>query len=601
MAHPALVLQPSLRGSSSSPGRTGSLWLPIIAAVTPEDDEAEADRRRAARERDRLELEIDRLRAALDERSAALARARETVAQLQADPLISIYRRARRLAGRLRRHLLGHRRPDPQGRHTMPSRRPVAAVRPDGFPVAETAAPTRRDASVPTGHDAGRGGDAGIGRSLRIALAGETAGIAALAEAFRRLRPDWSLVSTDLPSDVALIIGSKTLDRTMLTPVRFALDPPGRPEWLDDIEGVVTTGGDRPDELAAEIGRCGWAQDPGTLVTWIETELRRPRAAIHIGPPDWDRAENWGDLHFGRGLAAALRRQGWAVSLMVAAEAEHTRALAADLAIHVVGRRRPIPHPDKLNVLWIISHPDDARAAVCERHDVVFVASDPFAAALQDRVSVPVLPLHQATDPRRFFPEPGGPPHELLFVGNSRNRRRPVLDALADSARDLAVYGTNWRPEWLPPERLHGKWIANRDLHRYYAASAIVLNDHWPDMRDEGFLSNRLYDALASGAFVLSDEVPGIAAEFDRGVATWTDAASLRAAVERFLADPQGRAEIAERGRRAVLARHTFDHRASTLLDALAPLARARGTRWPEPGANPPSIADRAQKPWSPA
>ena len=42
-------------------------------------------------------------------------------------------------------------------------------------------------------------------------------------------------------------------------------------------------------------------------------------------------------------------------------------------------------------------------------------------------------------------------------------------------------------------------------LNRYYSSAKIVLNDHWPDMRAHGFLSNRLYDALACGAFVISD------------------------------------------------------------------------------------------------
>ena len=33
----------------------------------------------------------------------------------------------------------------------------------------------------------------------------------------------------------------------------------------------------------------------------------------------------------------------------------------------------------------------------------------------------------------------------------------------------------------------------------------MVLNDHWEDMRAEGFLSNRLFDAVASGARVVTD------------------------------------------------------------------------------------------------
>jgi hypothetical protein len=57
--------------------------------------------------------------------------------------------------------------------------------------------------------------------------------------------------------------------------------------------------------------------------------------------------------------------------------------------------------------------------------------------------------------------------------------------------------------------------VANAELRHHYSAADVVLNDHWPEMRQRGFLSNRLYDALAFGACVVSDHVAGIEAEFD--------------------------------------------------------------------------------------
>jgi spore maturation protein CgeB len=85
-------------------------------------------------------------------------------------------------------------------------------------------------------------------------------------------------------------------------------------------------------------------------------------------------------------------------------------------------------------------------------------------------------------------------------------------------------------------------------------------------------INNRLYDALAAGAFVISDPVPGLDEEFDRGVVTYTGAADLALTVERYLADPAARRAIAERGRKAVLERHTVSQRAAELLEVLLPL-----------------------------
>ena len=88
-------------------------------------------------------------------------------------------------------------------------------------------------------------------------------------------------------------------------------------------------------------------------------------------------------------------------------------------------------------------------------------------------------------------------------------------------------------------------------------------------------INNRLYDALAAGAFVISDPIAGLDEEFDGTVVTYADPADLALIVERYLADPAARRSVSERGRRAVLERHTITHRADELLDVLLPLVPA--------------------------
>jgi hypothetical protein len=346
--------------------------------------------------------------------------------------------------------------------------------------------------------------------------------------------------------------------------------------WFDDLDLVLV--GAEVDAAALEsmVGAPARLEVASGLPAALAQYAARPRLAIMIGPATWEGAGHWGDTALARAVERAFRRRGWATSVLVDDESDEPIARVADVALHVVGVRRPPLHPGQTHLLWIISHPDAVRPEHCDRYDAVFVASDVFAEELRLRVGVPVTALHQATDPRRFFPAPGGPAHDLLFVGNAKAKGRPVVNALADSPWDMAVYGTSWRPEILDPHHLRGSWIPNEALHRYYSAAAIVLNDHWVDMRDEGFFSNRIYDALASGAFVLSDEVPGIDAEFDGGLATWRDEATLRAAVERFLPDAAARQAIAARGRQAVLERHTFDHRVATIIETIDQLKAGR-------------------------
>jgi spore maturation protein CgeB len=193
------------------------------------------------------------------------------------------------------------------------------------------------------------------------------------------------------------------------------------------------------------------------------------------------------------------------------------------------------------------------------------------------RTGRPVGVLPQAADPGRFAPGATGPHHELLFVANSRRVGRHLVRDLLPTEHELAVYGQRWDRHGLDPRYHAGAHVPYEDLPGYYASADIVLNDHWTDMRREGMLSNRLFDASAAGAFVISDEIEGLEETFDGGVVAYRDPADLRRLIDRFLDDPEARAEHAARARARVLAAHTFDHRASTLLAAIEPLVRERG------------------------
>lgn len=301
-----------------------------------------------------------------------------------------------------------------------------------------------------------------------------------------------------------------------------------------------------------------------------------PTIAIHTAAPNAEVGATWGDTPFAGAVRKAFEARGWIATVHTQDDWDAPAAVEADVALHLFGVRVPPVHPGQVSLLWVISHPDRLTARRCETYDAVFVASDSFRDQLADRIATPVHPLHQATDPDRFFPEPTGPHHELLFVGSSRRVRRPILDAVSGTARDLAVYGGHWTPELLDPRHLRGEWIPNDELHRYYSSADIVLNDHWRDMREEGFISNRVYDALASGAFVLSDRVPGMDEAFDGGVATYERDDELAAIIEDALARPDDRRATAERGRAAVLARHTFAHRVDAIIGALDELPDGR-------------------------
>jgi hypothetical protein len=304
---------------------------------------------------------------------------------------------------------------------------------------------------------------------------------------------------------------------------------------------------------------------------------RPPSIAIHLSAPNAQAGATWGDTPFAEALRSGFQARGWVATVHAQDAWDAPASRDADVVLHLFGVRVPPVRPGQVSLLWIISHPDQVTARRCGTYDAVFVASSTFADELAGRIKSRVFTLAQATDPDRFYPDPTGPDHELLFVGGWRPDGRPILDALAGTTFDLAVYGGKWTPERLDPRYLRGEWIPNDQLRRYYSSADIVLNDTWHDMRDEGFIPNRVYDALASGAFVLSDLVAGMDEAFDGGVQTYDTDDELATIIEDALANPEARRAMAERGRAAVLARHTFAHRVEAIIATLHGLPAAEG------------------------
>lgn len=300
-------------------------------------------------------------------------------------------------------------------------------------------------------------------------------------------------------------------------------------------------------------------------------ELLRERAealgfCIKIGAPSWNVAPSWGDLHYARAIQRHLERRGYRCLIQVLDEWDNSEGLEYDVAVHLKGLTLYVPKPSQFNVLWNISHPGRLTAGECDRYDLVFVASERWAEWLRPRTSTPVVVLEQATDPEVFFPDPDPEhEHELVFVGNSRKVRRRILRDLLPTERDLAVWGGDW--EGLINEKhLAGHYLPNAEVRKAYSSASIVLNDHWDDMREHGFISNRIYDALACGALVISDDLPELEERFRDAVVTYRSPEELRRLVDHYLDSPEERAEKGRRGRELVLTGHTFGHRADVLL-----------------------------------
>ena len=115
---------------------------------------------------------------------------------------------------------------------------------------------------------------------------------------------------------------------------------------------------------------------------------------------------------------------------------------------------------------------------------------------------------------------------------------------------------------------VRGRSIPNDQLAAAYRSAGVVLNDHHDDMRADGFVSNRLFDAVASGARVITDEVAGLAELFGPAVQVYEtpdDLARLAtlADSDSVFGDDATRRAAADR----VRTEHSFAARAARLVE----------------------------------
>lgn len=307
----------------------------------------------------------------------------------------------------------------------------------------------------------------------------------------------------------------------------------------------------------------------------------RLRIAIKVPAPNPKVAKDWGDYHYALALRRAFWRRGHAVRIDLLPDWHGPAVLGDDLVLVLRGLSAYRPDPKQVNLLWNISHPEQVSPAEYQSYDQVFVASRPYARQLS-HLSVPVEPLLQCTDETLFFPDPGStaPAHPLLFVGNSRRHRRPIIEDALAAGLPLSVYGGLWEG-LIPAETWKSPHVENTELRGYYGRAGVVLNDHWAAMRGLGFVSNRLFDAIAAGAIVISDPAAGLSEIFGDAVETYETVAELKAKVEAAWREPERYRTRALEASARIRKDHTFEARAETILTVGRSLLeqKERGTR----------------------
>lgn len=290
------------------------------------------------------------------------------------------------------------------------------------------------------------------------------------------------------------------------------------------------------------------------------------KVGILIAVPRKKMALSWGDYYYANGLRKAFAAAGYEAEIRC--RDEWDKPFDGEYMLMLRGKEAYHPQMQYKNILWHISHPDLVKPQEYDEYDMSYIASRPWAEYMQGVCNMPVRELLQATSPELFHisEKEDWDSEELLYVGNTRNVERRMISDLLPSSYQLSIYGNGW-DKYVPQEYIKGEYLANDELSQAYRNCAVLLNDHWPDMRENGFISNRIFDGLASGAFIISDEVLGLEDILPDCVVTYDGTKEdLRQKVDYYLSHPDEREKYSTKGAELVAQEHTFASRVEEII-----------------------------------
>ncbi|MGR3542336.1 MAG: glycosyltransferase family protein [Hasllibacter sp.] len=338
---------------------------------------------------------------------------------------------------------------------------------------------------------------------------------------------------------------------------------------------VVVTGLDPKSTVlrdAYEAIRAEW-DAPAVTPQSVAAELAAPPAShrrVHVKLPGRDaaNAERWGETPFGLGVGAAFARRGYDVEYDLRPQWGNDAPGALHLAI-TAPQATFAPSPGQKAAHWLLLRDGKADREALARSSHVFCASPKRTRSLAAELDVPVSALLQGFD--RDVMRPDGPAEAgtLAYVArrNDRAVRRSVRLALAQGIR-LHVHGPDWEGaegvDIGTPRHLSGPEVA-----AIYRGAQAVVNDHRYEMGPQGYVSNRIFDALACGAPVVTDPVSGCPEDILPWLHVYGADDGFGAAVAAAAAEDAARREARRANAEAMRDVHSFDARVAQIIDEI--------------------------------
>lgn len=267
------------------------------------------------------------------------------------------------------------------------------------------------------------------------------------------------------------------------------------------------------------------------------------KCIIKCPAPDSEERLWWGDYWIALDLRDCLTKANFDTSL---AYANTIIKDQYDVNFVIRGPKK-FERPDNagLNVLYMMSCPQYITNEEIDDYDIILSCSKKFIQKYAYKKNTFYLP--QFTNTKRFFYEEDKKYHSsILFVGNPHNNWfRPSVKYALRNNFDISIYGKYWE-KYIDKRYIKGEYIDNNELHKYYSNADIVLNDTFDNMKKWGIISNRIFDATACKAFIISDYIPEIREFYGDNIPMYKNEKEFVKLLQYYLSHPKERKAKAE-------------------------------------------------------
>jgi len=226
-----------------------------------------------------------------------------------------------------------------------------------------------------------------------------------------------------------------------------------------------------------------------------------------------------------------------------------------------------------IKVAWVGDKFRDEQIELLQNYDQIYFTDTGFIDLIdQDKNDhFDYLPL--AYNDRIFNDRKHKRSNNIVFIGSSTENRNEFIQKL-DSSVELTLIGNRWRKR-LPELNNHNISIINKKLSIAEVATEynhhnFVLNMKHAENVING-LNMRTFEALATGACMLQDNVKDVALHFEAGkdLMVYETADDLSIIWNELVRDTNKLKTIQKNAIEAVETNHTYVHRAEKILDNL--------------------------------